>query len=235
MFCQWTNKANEVVNVFIKNVTDPVSEFWENKALQQTDGVSSTSIVHHSWSQHFLYLNLVNNHCYSRLMILEDWELTWSSLSALPGFSATSASGRVSSGLARLSTSLRSSPTSSSPSSSSEESLWTVQLMESTSIWCQTSPSWQSPGSGLMPPPRSSSPMVLVWEQLLLLDHTTSITTTSTRMLWSSAASTPAPPCSLVSSSSLISGSWRVSKAWLWVMWLNQVQSHLISNTNFCW
>lgn len=28
------------VNVFVKNVTDPVGEFWEKNALEQTSGVS---------------------------------------------------------------------------------------------------------------------------------------------------------------------------------------------------
>lgn len=30
------------MNVFIKNVTDPVAEFWEKKTLEQTDGVDDT-------------------------------------------------------------------------------------------------------------------------------------------------------------------------------------------------
>ena len=38
--CSFKNKFEDVVNVFVKNVTDPVSEFWENKALQQSSGVS---------------------------------------------------------------------------------------------------------------------------------------------------------------------------------------------------
>ena len=40
VMCSFTNKFEDVVNVFVKNVTDPVSEFWENKALQQSSGVS---------------------------------------------------------------------------------------------------------------------------------------------------------------------------------------------------
>ena len=39
VFCSFENKLGETVSVFVKNVTDPVSEFWENKALQQSDGV----------------------------------------------------------------------------------------------------------------------------------------------------------------------------------------------------
>ena len=40
MFCSFENNLGETVSIFVKNVTDPVSEFWENKALQQSDGVS---------------------------------------------------------------------------------------------------------------------------------------------------------------------------------------------------
>ncbi len=42
MFCSFENNLGETVSIFVKNVTDPVSEFWENKALQQSDGVSVT-------------------------------------------------------------------------------------------------------------------------------------------------------------------------------------------------
>jgi len=39
VFCSFENNLGETVSIFVKNVTDPVSEFWENKALQQSDGV----------------------------------------------------------------------------------------------------------------------------------------------------------------------------------------------------
>jgi len=39
IFCSWENKAGVMMNEFVKNVTDPVSEFWENKALEQSSGV----------------------------------------------------------------------------------------------------------------------------------------------------------------------------------------------------
>jgi hypothetical protein len=31
---------NETVDIFVLNVTDPVEEFWERKALQQSPGVT---------------------------------------------------------------------------------------------------------------------------------------------------------------------------------------------------
>ena len=40
VFCTFENNLGETVSVFVKNVTDPVSEFWENKALQQSAGVN---------------------------------------------------------------------------------------------------------------------------------------------------------------------------------------------------
>jgi len=39
MFCEWKNNLNKTVNIFVKNVTDPVQEFWEKKALEQSSGV----------------------------------------------------------------------------------------------------------------------------------------------------------------------------------------------------
>ena len=39
VFCSFENNLGETVSIFVKNVTDPVSEFWENKALQQSAGV----------------------------------------------------------------------------------------------------------------------------------------------------------------------------------------------------
>jgi len=39
VFCNFVNNVGETVNVFVKNVTDPVSEFWEKKALEQSSGV----------------------------------------------------------------------------------------------------------------------------------------------------------------------------------------------------
>ena len=38
-YCEFMNKFNETVNLFVLNVTDPVQEFWEKKALQQSPGV----------------------------------------------------------------------------------------------------------------------------------------------------------------------------------------------------
>ena len=40
VFCSFENNLGETVSIFVKNVTDPVSEFWENKALQQSAGVN---------------------------------------------------------------------------------------------------------------------------------------------------------------------------------------------------
>ena len=40
VFCNFENNLGETVSIFVKNVTDPVSEFWENKALQQSAGVN---------------------------------------------------------------------------------------------------------------------------------------------------------------------------------------------------
>ena len=45
MFCTFENNLGETVSVFVKNVTDPVSEFWENKALQQSPGVNDFSKI----------------------------------------------------------------------------------------------------------------------------------------------------------------------------------------------
>ena len=39
VFCEFVNNVNETVKLFVKNVTDPVGEFWERKALDQTGGV----------------------------------------------------------------------------------------------------------------------------------------------------------------------------------------------------
>ena len=39
VFCEFVNNVNETVKLFVKNVTDPVEEFWERKALDQTGGV----------------------------------------------------------------------------------------------------------------------------------------------------------------------------------------------------
>ena len=41
-YCEFENKLNETVTLFVKNVTDPIQEFWERKALQQTGGVSTS-------------------------------------------------------------------------------------------------------------------------------------------------------------------------------------------------
>ena len=41
MFCQFENNKGDLVNLFLKNVTDPVGEFWEKKTLQQSAGVST--------------------------------------------------------------------------------------------------------------------------------------------------------------------------------------------------
>ena len=35
------NNVNATVRLFVKNVTDPVGEFWEKKALEQTGGVGA--------------------------------------------------------------------------------------------------------------------------------------------------------------------------------------------------
>ena len=39
VFCEFENKLGDTVNLFVKNITDPVGEFWEKKALEQTAGV----------------------------------------------------------------------------------------------------------------------------------------------------------------------------------------------------
>jgi len=39
MFCQFENNKGDMVNLFLKNVTDPVGEFWEKKTLQQSSGI----------------------------------------------------------------------------------------------------------------------------------------------------------------------------------------------------
>jgi hypothetical protein len=52
------NNANSTVRLFVKNVTDPVGEFWEKKALEQTGGVSDRGIldnVGHNNPGHFLH------------------------------------------------------------------------------------------------------------------------------------------------------------------------------------
>ena len=46
-------KNNKSMRVFYKNVTDPVEEFWEKKALEQTAGVSQ--------SVHVQYLYCITN------------------------------------------------------------------------------------------------------------------------------------------------------------------------------
>ena len=46
-FCEFTNKFNETINVFVLNVSDPVQEFWEKKTLQQSSGVSFFFIYHY--------------------------------------------------------------------------------------------------------------------------------------------------------------------------------------------
>merc|ERR1719397_1995267 len=38
-FCEFMTKNNKSMRVFYKNVTDPVEEFWEKKALEQTAGI----------------------------------------------------------------------------------------------------------------------------------------------------------------------------------------------------
>jgi solute carrier family 6 GABA transporter-like protein 1 len=39
IFCEFKNKLNETVDIFVLNVTDPVEEFWERKTLEMSDGV----------------------------------------------------------------------------------------------------------------------------------------------------------------------------------------------------
>ena len=41
LFCEFKNRLNETVDLFVMNVTDPVQEFWERKALDQSPGVSA--------------------------------------------------------------------------------------------------------------------------------------------------------------------------------------------------
>jgi hypothetical protein len=45
VFCEWKNNINQTVNIFVKNVTDPVGEFWEKKALEQTGGVGDSFFI----------------------------------------------------------------------------------------------------------------------------------------------------------------------------------------------
>lgn len=40
-WCDFKNKMNTSVSMFLMNVTDPVQEFWERKALEQSSGVDS--------------------------------------------------------------------------------------------------------------------------------------------------------------------------------------------------
>jgi len=40
-FCEFSNKFNETVELFVLNVTNPVEEFWENKVLQQSEGIDT--------------------------------------------------------------------------------------------------------------------------------------------------------------------------------------------------
>ena len=56
-FCEFTNKFNETINVFVLNVSDPVQEFWEKKTLQQSSGVS------------FFYLSLLFIHYFKKKII----------------------------------------------------------------------------------------------------------------------------------------------------------------------
>jgi len=39
VFCEFENNKGDFVKVFLKNVTDPVGEFWEKKTLQMSSGV----------------------------------------------------------------------------------------------------------------------------------------------------------------------------------------------------
>ena len=49
VFCEFENNKGDFVKVFLKNVTDPVGEFWEKKTLQMSSGVrSETRIAPHS-------------------------------------------------------------------------------------------------------------------------------------------------------------------------------------------
>lgn len=49
-FCEFMTKNNKSMRVFYKNVTDPVEEFWEKKALEQTAGVSESVHVQYLYS-----------------------------------------------------------------------------------------------------------------------------------------------------------------------------------------
>ena len=40
VFCEFENNKGDFVKIFLKNVTDPVGEFWEKKTLQMSSGVS---------------------------------------------------------------------------------------------------------------------------------------------------------------------------------------------------
>ena len=44
VFCEFVNNVNETVKLFVKNVTDPVEEFWERRALDQTAGVGGFNV-----------------------------------------------------------------------------------------------------------------------------------------------------------------------------------------------
>ena len=71
MFCSFENNLGETVSIFVKNVTDPVSEFWENKALQQSDGVSVTITIDIKDAE------LIFSHLICRLISRVASALTW--------------------------------------------------------------------------------------------------------------------------------------------------------------
>ena len=39
-FCTFENKFNETMSMWVRNVSDPVGEFWQREVLQQSEGVS---------------------------------------------------------------------------------------------------------------------------------------------------------------------------------------------------
>ena len=60
-------KNNKSMRVFYKNVTDPVEEFWEKKALEQTAGVSQSVHVQYLYSvlwMHQADLVFYNESCF---------------------------------------------------------------------------------------------------------------------------------------------------------------------------
>ena len=60
VFCSFENNLGETVSIFVKNVTDPVSEFWENKALQQSAGVNDL-ILRLKKTHHVLFVHTLGS------------------------------------------------------------------------------------------------------------------------------------------------------------------------------